>query len=65
MRLTLIHPAMGRKPGSNYIRSWQMESLPVAALAGLTPKDVAISFFDDRLETGGLRQARGSCRNSG
>ena len=44
------HPAMGRKPGSNYIRSWQMESLPIAALAGLTPKDVSIAFFDDRLE---------------
>lgn len=50
MRMTLVHPAMGRKPGSNYIRSWQMESLPIAALAGLTPKDVSIAFFDDRLE---------------
>ncbi len=50
MRLTLVHPAIGRKPGKNYIRSWQMESLPIAALAGLTPPDVAISFYDDRME---------------
>ena len=50
MDLTLVHPAMGRKPNQDYIRSWQMESLPIAALAGLTPKDVSISFYDDRLE---------------
>ena len=51
MRLTLVHPAIGRRPGQNYIRSWQMEPLPIAALAGLTPPDVEMRFFDDRLET--------------
>lgn len=51
MRLTLIHPAIGRRAGDNsYIRTWQMEPLPVAALAALTPRDVAVSFYDDRLE---------------
>ncbi|NOT72804.1 MAG: B12-binding domain-containing radical SAM protein [Hyphomicrobium sp.] len=50
MHLTFVHPAIGRKPGTQYMRSWQMEPLPVAALAGLTPPDVAISFFDDRME---------------
>ena len=50
MRLTLVHPAIGRKPGKSYIRSWQMEPLPIAALAGLTPPGVDISFYDDRLE---------------
>ncbi len=50
MRLTLVHPAIGRKPGVNYMRSWQMEPLPIASLAGLTPKDVAINFYDDRME---------------
>jgi radical SAM superfamily enzyme YgiQ (UPF0313 family) len=50
VRLTLVHPAIGRKPGLDYIRSWQMESLPIAAIAGLTPSDVDIAFFDDRLE---------------
>ena len=28
MRLTLIHPAIGRRPGVNYMRTWQMEPLP-------------------------------------
>ena len=50
MRLTLVHPAIGRKPGQDYIRSWQMEPLPIAALAGLTPPGVEIAFYDDRLE---------------
>ena len=27
-----------------------MEPLPAAHLAGLTPKDVQIRFFDDRME---------------
>jgi radical SAM superfamily enzyme YgiQ (UPF0313 family) len=50
MRLTLIHPAVGRQPGVNYMRTWQMEPLPIAVLAALTPKDVEISFDDDRME---------------
>lgn len=50
MRLTLVHPAIGRKPGTRYMRTWQMEPLPIAALAGLTPPDVEITFFDDRME---------------
>jgi len=49
-RLTLIHPAMGHKPGEHYIRAWQMESLPAAAIAGLTPQDLELRFFDDRME---------------
>lgn len=51
MRLTLIHPCIGRFAGdTKYIRSWQMEPLAPAAIAGLTPKDVDIRFYDDRLE---------------
>lgn len=50
MRLTLIHPAIGHRSGESYIRSWQMEPLPIAALAGLTPQDVEIRFHDDRME---------------
>lgn len=49
-RLTLVHPCVGRKPGQRYIRTWQMESLPAATLAGLTPQDVEVRFYDDRLE---------------
>lgn len=50
MRLTFVHPAIGHRPGKSYMRTWQMESLPIAALAGLTPKGVEMSFFDDRME---------------
>src|SRR5262245_10846494 len=50
MRLTLVHPAVGRRPGVNYMRTWQMEPLPIALLAALTPKDVEIAFHDDRME---------------
>lgn len=50
MNLTLIHPCIGRKPGQKYIRTWQMEALPAATIAGLTPKDVEIRFYDDRME---------------
>jgi radical SAM superfamily enzyme YgiQ (UPF0313 family) len=50
-RLTLIHPCVGRWLGdTNYIRSWQMEPLAPAVLAGLTPGDVSLRFYDDRLE---------------
>jgi radical SAM superfamily enzyme YgiQ (UPF0313 family) len=50
VRLTLIHPCIGRKPGQKYIRTWQMEALPAATLAGLTPRDVEVKFYDDRME---------------
>ena len=50
MRLTIIHPAIGHKKGEGYIRSWQMEPLPAAAIAGLTPKNIEIRFYDDRME---------------
>lgn len=51
MRLTLIHPAIGRHADDrSYLRSWQMEPLAPAVLAGLTPEDVEVRFYDDRLE---------------
>ena len=50
MRLTLIHPCIGRRTGEKYIRTWQMEPLAPAVLAGLTPKDVDVRFYDDRME---------------
>ncbi|MGC1375445.1 MAG: radical SAM protein [Anaerolineales bacterium] len=50
MRLTLVHPCIGHRAGQSYIRTWQMEPLPAAAIAGLTPKGVDISFYDDRME---------------
>jgi radical SAM superfamily enzyme YgiQ (UPF0313 family) len=50
MRLTLIHPCIGRRVDQPYIRLWQMEPLPPAVIAGLTPRDVEIKFYDDRME---------------
>ena len=50
MRLTIVHPSIGRRLGQGYIRLWQMEPLPVALIAGLTPADVEIRFYDDRME---------------
>src|SRR5512144_905952 len=50
MRLTLIHPCIGRRIDQPYIRLWQMEPLPPAVIAGLTPRDVEIKFYDDRME---------------
>lgn len=50
MKLTLIYPSVGRKPGKPYVRAWQMEPLSMAQLASLTPEDVEIAFHDDRLE---------------
>jgi radical SAM superfamily enzyme YgiQ (UPF0313 family) len=50
MRLTIVYPCVGRRVGQRYIRTWQMEPLPAATLAGLTPADVEVSFHDDRLE---------------
>ncbi len=51
MKITIIHPCIGRRRGDKgYIRTWQMEPLPAATLAGLTPKDVEVRFYDDRME---------------
>lgn len=50
MRLTLIHPCIGRRTGEKYIRTWQMEPLAPAVLAGLTPRDVDVKLYDDRME---------------
>ena len=50
MKITLIHPCIGRIPNKEYIRSWQMEPLPPAYLAALIPKDIDVEFWDDRME---------------
>jgi radical SAM superfamily enzyme YgiQ (UPF0313 family) len=50
VKLTLVHPCIGRRPGTKYVRTWQMEPLPPATIAGLTPRDVQIKFYDDRME---------------
>lgn len=51
MKVTLVHPCIGRRAGQPYIRTWQMEPLPPAVIAGLTPPEVEVAFYDDRMET--------------
>jgi radical SAM superfamily enzyme YgiQ (UPF0313 family) len=50
MKLTLIHPCIGRRAGEPYIRSWQMEPLAPAILSALTPREVPRVFYNDSLE---------------
>lgn len=49
-KVTFIYPAIGKKQGKKYIKTWKMEPLPVATLASYVPENVDIEFFDDRLE---------------
>jgi len=50
MHVTLIQPCIGRVNGAKVNRTRVIESLSIATLAGLTPEDVALTFFDERLE---------------
>lgn len=50
MKITFVIPGVGKKDNEPYVNSWKMEPLTIAVLAGLTPDDVEIEFFDDRLE---------------
>ncbi len=51
MKVTFIMPCVGKKPGRQYVKTWQMEPLVIAVLSSLTPPDVERVFYDDRLET--------------
>ena len=48
MILTFIMAAMNNC--KKYIKTWQMEPIGIAQAAALTPNDVEIKFFDDRVE---------------
>jgi radical SAM superfamily enzyme YgiQ (UPF0313 family) len=50
VRITLIYPSVGRKDNRPYVRAWQMEPLSMALLASLTPADIEVRFYDDRME---------------
>ncbi len=50
MKATFVLPAVGRKKGVPYVRTWQMEPLAIAMLSALTPPDIEKCFFDDRME---------------
>jgi len=50
MKLLFILPAIGRKDGEEYIGTWKMEPLMIAALKALTPPEIETLLFDDRIE---------------
>jgi radical SAM superfamily enzyme YgiQ (UPF0313 family) len=50
MKLTLIHPCIGRRVNQPYIRSWQMEPLAPAVISALTPSEIPRVFYNDSLE---------------
>ncbi len=52
-KVTFVTPHVGRKDPTKlnqYVRTWQMMNLPVATLAGLTPNDFGVGFYDERVE---------------
>ncbi len=51
MKVTFIKPNIGRREHSLYVDHGRMEPLMLAVLAGLTPPDVEVRLFDDRMET--------------
>lgn len=50
MKVTLIKPNIGRLEHGLYVDSGRMEPLQLGVLAALTPPDVEVVMYDDRME---------------
>ncbi len=50
MKLTLIKPNIGRLEHSLYVDEGRMEPLQLGIIAALTPQDVEVVLYDDRIE---------------
>lgn len=50
MKITLIKPNIGRREHSLYVDNASMEPLQLGILAALTPADIEVVMYDDRLE---------------
>lgn len=50
MKVTLIKPTIGRREHSLYVDEGRMEPLMLGVLGGLTPPDVEVVLYDDRME---------------
>jgi radical SAM superfamily enzyme YgiQ (UPF0313 family) len=50
MKVTFIKPNIGRREHSLYVDEGRMEPLMLAVLAGMTPPDVEVELYDDRME---------------
>ncbi len=51
MKVTLIKPTIGRLEHSLYVDEGRMEPLQLGVLAALTPPDVRVVMYDDRIES--------------
>ncbi len=51
MKLTLIKPNIGRMEHSLYVDEGRMEPLMLGVLAALTPPEVEVVLYDDRMES--------------
>lgn len=51
MKITFIKPTIGRREHSLYVDEGRMEPLMLGVLAGLTPTDVEVALYDDRMES--------------
>ena len=50
MKIILIKPNIGRREHSLYVDNASMEPLQLGVLAALTPEDMEVVMYDDRLE---------------
>ncbi|MBC8060252.1 MAG: radical SAM protein [Clostridiaceae bacterium] len=50
MKITLIKPNIGRREHSMYVDESRMEPLQLGVLAALTPRDIELVMYDDRME---------------
>ena len=50
MKITLIKPNIGRMEHSLYVDEGRMEPLQLGILAALTPPDIEVALYDDRME---------------
>ena len=50
MKIAFIKPALGGHPGQPFRCGYEIQPLEFAILAGLTPSDVDVTLYDDRVE---------------
>ncbi len=50
MKITFILPAIGKKKGQKYLKTWLMEPLTIAVLNSMIPDKWEREFYDDRIE---------------
>ena len=61
MKITYILPAIGKKTGQKYLKSWLMEPLTIAVLNSMIPDTFEREFFDDRMENIKQRKENTRC----